>query len=265
MKIQLASDLHLELLGAALEGETLIRPGPGADLLVLAGDVASGTAAIDLFKEWPVPVVYVVGNHEYYGHTWEKTRLDLRRACSGTRIHFLERDAVVVNGIRILGCTLWTDFKIRGFTQDQAMEEVERRLNDFYKINTATGLLRATQTLEDHRISRNWLSEQLAIPFAGKTIVVTHHAPHPLSVHPRFAGEVLNAGFVSDVTELLFRADVWLHGHTHDSCDYRVGRCRVVSNPAGYARDGWRAESIDELELENKTFDPALIIEISDD
>lgn len=192
-------------------------------------------------------------------------RDELRHACSGSRIHFLDRDAVILDGIRILGCTLWTDFRLRGFTPDQAMAEVERRLNDYYRINTSAGPLRATQTLGDHQVSRRWLGEQIFRPFAGKTVVVTHHAPHPLSVHPRFAGDVLNAGFASDMTELLLRADFWFHGHTHDSFDYKVSGCRVVSNPAGYIRNGDRAKTVDEMVLENGVFDSTMVIEISDD
>ena len=219
MKIQIASDLHLELFAPSLKGETLIRPAPEADLLVLAGDIDTGASAIKLFKDWPVPVLFVAGNHEYYGQLWEQTRADLKRECSGTRIHFLDNDSVVIDGVRFLGSTLWTNFQIRGFTQTQAMSAVEQRLNDYFKIMTSQGPLRALQTLEDHQVSQEWLRQQLSTPFQGKTVVVTHHAPHPLSVHPRFGGDILNAGFMSDMTDLLFQADLWLHGHTHDSVE----------------------------------------------
>lgn len=112
MKIQLASDLHLELLENRFPNARIIEPAPGADLLVLAGDIHGAAKAVDAFRDWPVPVLYVAGNHEFYQHSWEQTRLDIRAACAGTNIHFLDNDGFVFGGVRFLGCTLWTDFKI---------------------------------------------------------------------------------------------------------------------------------------------------------
>lgn len=148
MKIQLASDLHCELLPPSLANERIIQPAPDADLLVLAGDIHVGLGAVDLFKDWPVPVLYLAGNHEFYGQDWTRTRCDLRQACFGTQIHFLDNDSIVLGGVRFLGCTLWTDFQMRGFTQTQAMSAAEARLNDYFKIKTPLGSLLATQTLE---------------------------------------------------------------------------------------------------------------------
>lgn len=109
MKIQLASDLHLELLQRDFPGERLITPAGGVDVLVLAGDIANGTQAIDLFKNWPVPVLYLAGNHEFYGESFEQARITLRKATEGTNIHFLDNDVVDFGGVRFLGATLWTD------------------------------------------------------------------------------------------------------------------------------------------------------------
>lgn len=264
MKIQLASDLHYEMMGSTQVDEMLIKPSPEADVLILAGDIHRGIEAVELFKDWPVPVLYVCGNHEFYFNDWASTRQALREACSGTSIRFLDNDGVSMGGVRFLGCTLWTDFRVRGFTQRQAMTAVGTRLNDYFKIRTPAGALQPEQTLEDHLNSRNWLAEQLAQPFQGATVVITHHAPHFLSVHPRFSGDVLNAGFVSDLSDLLFQPDLWVHGHTHNSSDYQVGRCRVVSNPAGYPLNASPAPSNEEIQLENRSFDPALIVEVSD-
>lgn len=123
-------------------------------------------------------------------------------------------------------------------------------------------MLRARDTLADHERSRSWLERELAKPFAGKTVVVTHHGPHPLSIAPRFVGNALNAGFVSDLTPLMAGADLWLHGHVHDSFDYRVGACRVVANPAGYAMNGVVEDSVARFELENGKFDRKLVIDV---
>jgi len=203
MKIQLASDLHLETLGPQLKLTTLIEPAPGADLLVLAGDIGSGIDAIQRFADWAVPVIYVAGNHEFYDRSWDQTRVDLRDACQASGIHFLDNGILEIGGTRILGSTLWTDFRVDGYTQRKCMEEAELRINDFYRIQTQAGPLRALQTVEDHEMSRRWLQRELARPFKGKTIVVTHHAPHPLSIAPRYAGTALNGAFASDLSDLL--------------------------------------------------------------
>jgi hypothetical protein len=101
-----------------------------------------------------------------------------------------------------------------------------------------------------------WLAAELARPFDGPTVVITHHAPSPRSVHPRFAGSPLNAAFVSDLEHLIDPAHVklWIHGHTHDSFDYTVNGVRVVCNPRGYAKAGVN---------ENRHFDPGLVIDLA--
>ena len=254
MKIQLASDLHLEFLARRFPGERIIQPAAGADLLVLAGDIHNSTLAVGAFDDWPVPVLYLAGNHEFYGNTWQKTRDELRSSCAGTNITFLDNDAIEFNGVRFLGCTLWTDFRLAGYTQSQNMNAVEQGLNDYYVIHKQLGVLRAQDTLENHEQSRCWLEAELAKPWAGKTVVVTHHGPHPNSIHPRYVGDRINAGFVSDLTPLLHKTDLWLHGHVHDSFDYQVDRCRVVANPAGYVRSLGSARTPDEFEFENPRF-----------
>lgn len=263
MRIQLASDLHLEFLPRNAPPTRLVEPAPGADLLVLAGDIHNGVKGIEAFADWPVPVVYLAGNHEFYDRDWEPTRHELRAACAGTKITFLDQDVLEFKGVRLLGCTLWTDFRLDGGTQAQAMEVVERGVVDYRIIRTATGLLRAHQTLADHERSRAWLEGELARPYGGKTVVVTHHAPHPLSIHRRFADNPLNPGFISDLTPLLREADWWLHGHTHDSFDYRVGRCRVLANPAGYILNRAAAAGGLKFEFENGKFEPSLVFELT--
>jgi len=261
LKIQLASDLHLEMLEKKFPGARIVDPVEGADVLVLAGDIQEATKAVEVFGEWPVPVLYVAGNHEFYGHWWEQTRVDIRPACAGTSITYLDNDAVELGGVRFLGCTLWTDFQLRGFTRQQWMHEVGQGLNDYWRIATQEGVLRPDQTLEDHERSRRWLEQELAKPFAGETVVITHHGPHPLSVHPRYLGNPTNAGFVSDLTPLLFKTNLWLHGHVHDSFDYEVGGCRVVANPAGYVLNSVVATVSTGFEFENRRFDPRLVLE----
>ena len=262
MKIQLASDLHLEFLGQRAQQVRMIEPAPEADLLVLAGDIHRGTQAVEVFADWPVPVLFLAGNHEFYGHSWEQTRADLRSACAGTNVTFLDNDVVEFDGVRVLACTLWTDFRLPGASQALHMHEVGRALNDYRLIRTQAGTLRAQDTLADHQRSRDWLERELAKPFEGATVVVTHHGPHPLSIAPQFDGNALNAGFVSDLTPLMAGVDLWLHGHEHDSFDYRVGGCRVVANPAGYVLNGTLEESDARFELENGKFDRMLVLDV---
>ncbi len=264
MRIQLASDLHLEHLQRAFPGERLIAPAYGADILVLAGDIANGIQAIELFKDWPTPVLYVAGNHEFYGHSFEQTRMELRKAAAGTPIQFMDNDAIDFGGVRFLGCTLWTDYRLRlNRTQRQLMENAELRLSDHRVIQTIDGRFTAVRALTEHEQSRAWLEKQLALPYNGQTIVISHHGPHSLSVHPRYAGDSTNAAFVSELDELLLKADLWLHGHVHDSFDYKVCGCRVVANPAGYARNRNEISKPSQLRFENSGFQFACLIDLN--
>jgi len=261
MKIQLASDLHLEFLARRLPGLRLVEPTADADVLVLAGDIGMGTQGVDMFADLPIPVIYVAGNHEFYGREWSRTRAELRAVSRARNVHFLDNDEVVIDGVRFLGATLWTDFRHPGTLQSVAMKAVELGLMDYRFISTSAGPLQARQTLEDHERSRAWLQQRLGTSFDGPTVVVSHHGPHPLSIHPRYAGNALNPGFVSDLTPLVEQANLWLHGHVHDSFDYRVGKCRVVANPAGYVLNLSETEAGASLRLENAAFNPSLLVE----
>lgn len=265
MKIQLASDLHLEFLQRAFPGERLIAPANEAEVLVLAGDIGNGMQAVQLFHNWPVSVLYVAGNHEFYEASFEQTCIDLRKAAEGTSIHFLDNDVADFGGVRFLGCTLWTDYLLAcNRTQRQLMENAERRINDHRLISTRDGPFTAAQALNEHELSRQWLQRQLDTPYDGKTVVITHHGPHPLSIHPRYAGDPTNAAFVSgNLDDLLSKASLWLHGHVHDSFDYAVGGCRVVANPLGYARNRNNVAKACDLQFENTAFQWACVIDVN--
>lgn len=265
MKIQLASDVHLELLQQALPGERLILPAYGADVLVLAGDITNGTQAIDLFKDWPVPVLYVAGNHEFYGHALEQVRVSLAKAAEGTSIRFLDNGTADFGGVRFLGCTLWTDYRLYSDrSQEELMRNAERCLNDHRLIQSNGHVFSAADALREHEHSCRWLEHELAAPYDGKTVVITHHGPHPRSIHPRYTENATNAAFASKLDRLLTCADLWLHGHVHDSFDYNEGGCRVVANPLGYARNRYDASSAKELQFENSTFEWACVIDLAE-
>lgn len=267
MKIQLVSDLHLELLQRKWSGERLIAGVPGADVLVLAGDVANGVQACELFADWPSAkprhIIYIAGNHEFYGHPINPMYQKLREAAVVHNIHFLEMDRLDIDGVRFLGATLWTDYRLDlNRPQSQLMAYAEQRLNDHLKIRVGSKPFTAAHALQRHEATRKWLVTELSKPFDGKTVVVTHHAPHSLSIHPRYIGNELNAAFVSDLSDLMPQVDIRLHGHLHDSADYQVGRCRVVANPAGYVCNLRESTSVHDIILENDAFDKGLLVEV---
>lgn len=184
----------------------------------------------------------------------------LRSAARGN-IRYLEQDSCVIGGVRFLGCCLWTDYRLYGNPED-AMADAERYLLDHRKIRMGQRLFSAQDALDLHLAAREWLTNALSSPFDGPTVVVTHHGCHPDSIHPRYADMSLNAAFVNDLPHLLQQATLWIHGHVHDSFDYRVGNTRVVVNPRGYARNLHNAASPMEIEWENPLFDGARVVEV---
>ena len=272
MNIQLLSDLHLES-----NPHFKPVPLPGADLLVLAGDIGSyqsgsllGSLNIADFGlarfsplpvaqgggGWPTPVLFLPGNHEYDGLDFDEAEARLRESCARLGIIWLERDTVVLQGVRFVGCTLWSDFDALTTAQAQAgaditlteqlktREKAFRAANFYLKKNHA---LRNGQPMlaEDLRAegltSQAWLRQALAQPFDGPTVVVTHFAPSLLSADPRYGIAPGTAGFCNALDDLLPLATLWLHGHLHCTNDYVRHGCRVVANPLGYARKGEQA------------------------
>jgi predicted phosphodiesterase len=234
VKLNVLSDLHLS------QGDLPI-PDADADLVVLAGDIARPARAIAWASRIPRPVLYVAGNHEFYGGTIEGTVAELKRL-AGSNVRVLDCEEVRIGGVRFLGATLWTDFCIAGEGEARAaaVREAERFMRDFSVVRM--GEARFTPEASAALFVRHaaWLEARLAEPHPGPTVVITHHAPSPKSIHPRFAGSPLNACFVSDAERLLDgrRARLWIHGHTHDSFDYVVNGTRVICNARGYAKDG---------------------------
>jgi hypothetical protein len=226
--------------------------------------MALGTSAIRVFRDWPVPVLYVLGNHEFYGRIWPDVLDATRRDAKATSVQLLERDAVELRGVRFIGATLWTDYLLSGPNlQPFLMQRAKAGISDHKLIRTRSGhLFKPADALMDHEFSIAWLEEQLSQPFHGATVVITHHGPHPGSIHQRFSGSDLNGSFVSNLAALVRKADVWIHGHVHDSFNYRVERCRVLANPQGYPRNGNAAETPAHLVFENNAFDPHAIIDI---
>jgi 3',5'-cyclic AMP phosphodiesterase CpdA len=175
MRLYVLSDLHLER-------RPFTPAGADADVVVLAGDIARGTRGVEWARRWARgrPVLYVAGNHEFYGHALPGLIDELRRAATGSSVRVLENDEVVLDGVRFLGCTLWSDFEFDGRERRGAsMRLCERVVNDYEYIVFGAGgrTLAARDTLTMHLSSRRWLAERLAQPHDGATVIVTHHAP----------------------------------------------------------------------------------------
>jgi len=250
VKLHVVSDLHLGF--AAFE-----LPDAHADLVVLAGDIARPPEACAWAQRLGKQVVYVAGNHEFYGGSIDGTIAALRAHSAGTAIHLLEADELIVDGVRFLGTTLWSDFAVVD-APERAAAQALSMIRDFSRIRADESSGRLFSPADSIRLFRNsasWLREKLDEPWNGPTVVVTHHAPSPRSIHPRFAGLPLNACFVSDAEHLMGgnRVALWIHGHTHDSFDYLVRDTRVVCNPRGYVKHDIQ---------ENASFDPALVVQI---
>ena len=257
MNIQLLSDLHLES-----NPHFVPQPAPGADVLVLAGDIGSyqngssltrlGIADFGLarFANWPVPVVFVPGNHEYDALDFAEAHHRLRDTCSRLGLVWLEQETTQIAGVRFVGCTLWTDFDALTsvlavtsevtFGQQLAAREKAFRAADFAlkKNHALVGgkPMLAEAVRELGLASQAWLRKALSQPFNGKTVVATHFAPSLLSADPRFGITPGTAGFCNALDDMLPLANLWLHGHLHCPSDYKVAGCRVVANPLGYAR-----------------------------
>ncbi len=262
MKLQLLSDLHLET-------ETFDpEPAPGAEWLVLAGDIDSTLAGYDRFAGWPVPVVVVAGNHEFDGQDFDAAAAALRERCTRLGFTLLERESLVLTDreglrVRVLGTTRWTDFDLFGAAQ---RERAGRAAAYFMRLMAST---RGGQPFDAAAVRaeglrcRAWLEAELQRAPASqgsggwdRTLVITHMGPSLKSADPRYGPQPGTASFCNADDDLIPRADLWLHGHLHCRHDYRVPRAgraptRVVCNARGLAKKG-----------EDQGFDPLLVLEL---
>ena len=276
MKIQLLSDLHLEV-----HPHWVPTPAPGADVLVLAGDIGSyqtgsllkdsdfGLARFSPLHGWPTPVLFVPGNHEYDTQDFDAAHTRLRETTERLGLVWLERETVVLQGVRFVGTTLWTDFDAlaptathgsgpataNGLAQQLKARDKAFRAANYYL--RKTGVTRNSEPwlapgLRDQAlVCQAWLQAALTTPFDGPTVAVTHFAPSLKSADVRYGLTPGSAGFCNALDALLPLAPLWLHGHLHAPSDYVHQGCRVVANPLGYVRKN-----------EQAAFNPQMLIEI---
>jgi hypothetical protein len=270
MKIQIFSDLHGDV--HPVKPITIL---PGVDLVIVAGDTCeSAIRAFEYLRRvvpMHIPIAMVLGNHEYYRHCIPEEIASARSQAASLNIYLLENATVILAGrdgeraIRVVGATFWTDYLAFGkANQFGVMNTCATGMNDHRLITWRKQPWRRFRPQEAalvHRESKAYLTGILATPFDGSTVVVTHHAVHWNSVHPKFQSDPLTAAFVSDQSALIerFQPTLWVHGHVHNSSDYRVGGgggggggvggARIICNPHGYGS-------------ENDAFNGAMVVEI---
>ena len=243
MKIQVVSDLHLEFGAIDLQAHD-------RDLLVLAGDTNMGRDALPFLEEQLElsPVIYVMGNHEYYDHSIEEIN-DYWINLNKPDLHVLENRSVTIDGVDFFGCVLWTDMEDG---DGYAIRQSRNKMNDYALIRKNGKRLDPKDTMEIHKQSVAWLDEAMAQSTNPK-IVITHHMPSAKSTTPGYKGSDINGAYYSELDWLILKhqPNYWLHGHTHSSCEYEIEATRVLCNPRGYYPKHL-----------NQEFDPQLLITI---
>lgn len=231
MKIQILSDLHLEF------SDLKDVQAPNADVVVLAGDIHTGTNAIEWIKrEFTKPVVYIAGNHEFYNNIHWEVQNDLAKASLELdNFHYLNGETVEIDGVTFWGDTLWTNFEVYG-DREKAKAIAQAYMNDYRMIRVdQEHKLTPEHTLEWHDYAIQYLQETISYRYEN-LVVVSHHGPSRKSIPENYHGEDTNPAYVSDLEDLIRDSGIklWIHGHTHSSHDYYIHDTRVVCNPRGY-------------------------------
>ena len=235
MKLHILSDLHIEF------GDFKV-PETDADVVILAGDIHLGDRGLTWILEqgFRTPVIYIPGNHEFYRYKFPGLIDELRRKSEGTNVHFLENDAVMIDGFNFFGCTLWSDMELLG-NPASAMSAAENRMNDYQLIRNSktTQVLTPGETVTHHKQSVKKLKEFIETGNPEKSIVITHSTPSIQSIPERFQGHPLTPAFASNLEDFILNHEpcLWIHGHTHDSFDYHIGKTGIICNPRGYVPD----------------------------
>jgi predicted phosphodiesterase len=259
MLLWILSDLHVELA----RGWDLPPPAarPRFDVMIVAGDLIP---RMERGVRWlldRVPdkrVVYVAGNHEFYGADIDRTVEKAREAAAGTNVCIIQNDAKLIDGVLFAGATLWTDFELFG-NRRYAMSRASDAMNDYRKIrkNSYAERLRPADTVARHFESREFIARTIRETAARRKVVISHHGCVREVVRKGTENDTISAAYVSNCPELLDGVDLWIYGHTHEHRDLTIGGTRIVSNAKGYGP--WPPK---ERKWENGNFDPNYVIEI---
>ncbi len=248
MKLQILSDLHIDSYARQSHPMGHI-PKTDADLVLVAGDTANSDSGMPWLQEQAarlqVPLITIAGNHEYFNEdvlhfdkklaTWDNYNETLAQ---GMRV--LQCQHMDIGDIRILGCTLWTDYEYQ-FNED-TMVIAKRFMRDYKQIYAGGELFSPEVSMQLHAKQRAWLKQALiaASVLDKKVVVMSHHSISPLSVSEKYATLPSNAAFVSDLSSWLhepWAPTLWVHGHTHEAFDYRIYNTRVIVNPRAYPNE----------------------------
>jgi Icc-related predicted phosphoesterase len=264
MKVALASDVHLEF------GFLDIQNTENADVLILSGDICVAKDLMDVgaalaeksemyhrffqqacseFRN----VVYVMGNHEHYNGDFAQSEMKLRSTLAYLKnLHFLEKESVEIDNVLFLGGTLWTDMNKE---DPLTLYQIKNMMNDFRCVKNSNRMVNykdqdgvfhqrvssfcPEDAVEDHKKLVEYIRHVCdETPDTMKIVVVGHHAPSRLSIHPRYKQQdTMNGGYSSSLDEFIMdrpQIKLWTHGHTHENFDYMIGMTRVVCNPRGY-------------------------------
>lgn len=232
MRVRVFSDLHLEFAPLHL-------PPLEVDLVIAAGDIATKENGL-AWLETHFPddrVAYVMGNHEFYGAQLPRLTEKLAAKAAGSSISILENRTIEVNGYRIFGATLWTDFNLQGRPFDDAVAAGEG-MSDYKKIRhwPSHRKLSPRHTREAHARSVAHLETFLQAGDPRTSLVITHHAPSLISLPLAWRKDPLSSAYASSLDALIerYQPALWVHGHIHRATDYKIGQTRVLSNPRGY-------------------------------
>ncbi|MFG6447898.1 metallophosphoesterase [Roseateles sp. BYS180W] len=249
MRFQLLSDLHLET------EDFQPQAAPGAELLVLAGDIDSTWQGLERFARWPVPVLLVPGNHEFDGREITAARAELRARADALGLRLLDDEVYLHTdrqgrAVRVLGCTRWSDFDLFGSAERARSMRAASYFQRYMRARLGEAAFDAEAVRTLGLAQKAWLQQVLSQPFAGPTLVITHFAPSLRSADPRYGRQPTTASFCSNDEDLLPLAQMWVHGHVHWRPDYgfehAAGRTRVVCNARGLAYKG-EADGFDPL------------------
>lgn len=239
------SDLHLE------HGKPfVVKKIEGVKYLILAGDIGSYKSHLPFIKDCckKYIVIYILGNHEFYGYSLNEVR-EFWKSVELENFYFLDNSSVVIDGIRFIGATLWTDFD----NENYLVLMRARVISDYNKIlnNSKDDYITPNAILREFKISKQFIENELAIDDGNIPVLITHHLPSFQCIDERYSGDLNNAYFASNLDNLIAysKVSVVIHGHTHVKVDKTINGKRFLSNPRGYSN-------------ENPEFDPEFVIDL---
>lgn len=249
-QFDLVSDLHLSNYS---KGD-LRGLKPTSSVLALLGDVCEihNFPKIKKFFEYVSAnwayVLYVPGNHEFYGSILKGSVDRMRDFLHPFRnIVILDNDIVSIDNVRYIGSTLWSDMDREDPLTMLACRDLINDYRHIYKdVRGKVTSITPEDTIRLFDKNVEFIKTMLEITGDPLNVVLTHHAPSYQSVSPRFVGNAANGAFVSNLEDFIIdrpKILVWAHGHTHSWVDYDIGNCRVVGNPLGYRRELYKNDN----------------------